>query len=167
MKGKDDLLSLSFLMKEPMDHLPAQRPQPAPNKHGRCIKPRLQRKGRPTIPMHIMATYALLQLPDHEDTLRDMCAKIEENTFFYKHLDWRPKAGHKTNPRSVASRHLTAAAPVPIRIMLFVSIASVLVVLPGYLQHGAVRCPGRAASCNRHHAHPRPQPMRYYGTGAD
>ena len=119
------------------------------------------------VPMHVMATWALLQLPDHEGTFSDMCVKIEANALFRKQLDRSYKPSTKSFPRYVASRHLTAASPVPIRIMLFVSIASVLVVLPGYLQHGAVRCPGRAASCNRHHAHPRPQPMRYYGTGAD
>ena len=84
------------------------RPTTTPNKHGRRINPR---KG---IPMHIMATYALLRLPDHEGNLSDMSAKIEENAFFCKQLDWTPRPGTKTYPRCVASRHLPAAAPVPI-----------------------------------------------------
>eukprot|EP00892_Ulva_mutabilis_P001407 jgi/Ulvmu1/11267/UM073_0039.1 len=64
-----------------------------PNKHGRRINPR---KG---IPMHIMATYALLRLPELEGNLSDMSAKIEENAYFCKQLDWTPRPGTKTYPR--------------------------------------------------------------------
>lgn len=64
-------------------------------KHGRRINPR---KG---IPMHIMATYALLRLPDREGNLSDMALKIEENHFFSKQLDWTPRPGTKTYPRCV------------------------------------------------------------------
>jgi hypothetical protein len=71
------------------------RPTTTPNKHGRRINPR---KG---IPMHIMATYALLRLPDHEGNLSDMSSKIEENAFFCKQLDWTPRPGTKTYPRCV------------------------------------------------------------------
>jgi hypothetical protein len=62
-------------------------------KHGRRINPR---KG---IPMHIMATYALLRLPEREGNLSDMASKIEENQFFSKQLDWTPRPGTKTYPR--------------------------------------------------------------------
>lgn len=72
-----------------------ERVNTTPNKHGRRINPR---KG---IPMHIMATYALLRLPDHEGNLSDMSAKIEENAFFCKQLDWTPRPGTKTYPRYV------------------------------------------------------------------
>lgn len=63
------------------------------NKHGRRINPR---KG---IPMHVMATYALLRLSGHEGNLSDMSAKIEENLFFSRQLDWTPRPGTKTYPR--------------------------------------------------------------------
>lgn len=68
-----------------------------PNKHGRRINPR---KG---IPMHIMATYALLRLPELEGNLSDMSAKIEENAYFCKQLDWTPRPGTKTYPRCAAA----------------------------------------------------------------
>ena len=76
----------------------------------------------------------------------------------------RACSGSRTFPRYVASRHLTAASPVPIRIMLFVSTTSVLVVLACSM--GICGAVGRAASCHRHDAHSRLQPMRYYGTRA-
>ena len=114
--------------------------------------------------MHVMATWALLQLPDHEGTSSDMYAKIEANALFRKQLDWSCTLSNKWFPRYVASRHLTAASPVPIRIMLFVSFASVLVVLACSM--GICGAVGRAASCHRHDAHSRLQPMRYYGTRA-
>ena len=64
-----------------------------PNKHGRRLNPR---KG---IPMHIMATYALMRLSDHQGNLSDMAAKIQENKFFSDQLDWTPRPGTKTYPR--------------------------------------------------------------------
>ena len=66
------------------------------NKHGRRLNPR---KG---IPMHVMATYALLLLPDREGNLSEMATKIEDNKFFCKHLDWTPRPGTKTYPRCVS-----------------------------------------------------------------
>ena len=59
-------------MKDPMDHLPAQRPQ---------------RINPPKVPMHVFATWALLQLPDHEGTFSDLWDKIEANALFRKQLD--------------------------------------------------------------------------------
>ena len=66
------------------------------SKHGRRINPR---KG---IPMHVMATYALQLLPNHEGNLTDMSTVIEENGLFCKQLDWTPRPGTKTYPRYVA-----------------------------------------------------------------
>lgn len=63
------------------------------SKHGRRINPR---KG---IPMHVMATYALLRLPSHEGNLTEMAQQIEENDLFCKQLDWTPRPGTKTYPR--------------------------------------------------------------------
>lgn len=63
------------------------------SKHGRRINPR---KG---IPMHIMATYALFRLKDHEGNLSEMSAKIEECEFFRRQLDCTPRPGTKTYPR--------------------------------------------------------------------
>jgi hypothetical protein len=72
------------------------------NKHGRRLNPR---KG---IPMHIMATYALMRLPERQGNLSDMASKIEENSFFCKQLDWTPRPGTKTYPRCSPSLLLIA-----------------------------------------------------------
>jgi len=63
------------------------------SRHGRRVNPR---KG---IPMHVMATYALLRLPRHEGNLTEMAGVIETNELFCSQLDWTPRPGTKTYPR--------------------------------------------------------------------
>eukprot|EP00884_Botryococcus_braunii_P004872 jgi/Botrbrau1/14386/Bobra.0014s0035.1 len=67
--------------------------QRSTNKHGRRINSRKCR------PMHVMAAYALQQLPNRQGNLNQIAGIIADTPEFKDDLDWSARPGTKTYPR--------------------------------------------------------------------